>query len=287
MHAPGFAIPGEVRMYVQYDRHSGLTLFSCKVSFFLSTERGMFIAYGTKIDSVLDLPHIPSNSDRPTLTVTVHEGRLFDNLEEDRAVTYASQKRNIIVTWYRAEENKVRFLVEGVAGFDLDFGNNAVFYFLFHRDSGNLLRYWTLQHVLPLFLSGKGIYNFLHACSIEIDQKAIVFVGTSHSGKSTLADYFLRRGHALISDDHLGLFQEKSVYQATPSFPYARPFRDFENLGDYVSHFALSPKELGAIFTLSPSPADSEPEILRLPLKDALLTLLHHRSGVFLWVKES
>ena len=47
----------------------------------------------------------------------------------------------------------------------------------------------------------------LHSNTIVIDGKAIALSGRSGAGKSTLAAMLMKRGHRLISDDVLPLFE--------------------------------------------------------------------------------
>ena len=72
-----------------------------------------------------------------------------------------------------------------------------------------------LNNVLPMALSRQGRL-VLHASAVEADGGALVFVGVSGRGKSTLAAAFARAGHALLVDDGLVLEPEGGRFLALP-----------------------------------------------------------------------
>jgi hypothetical protein len=73
-----------------------------------------------------------------------------------------------------------------------------------------------LNQVLPLALSKMGNLVF-HASAVELDGRAIAFVGESGRGKSTLAISLALEGYAYITDDGLVLRVEEASYMAYPS----------------------------------------------------------------------
>jgi hypothetical protein len=80
---------------------------------------------------------------------------------------------------------------------------------------GRTVRYWPHVDVdpdlLPIYLTGTVLavvlmlrgHPVLHASAVEVDGKAVAFVGASGMGKSTLATAFCGQGAALITDDVL------------------------------------------------------------------------------------
>lgn len=62
------------------------------------------------------------------------------------------------------------------------------------------VRLFLLGSVFGILCNQRGVLP-LHACSAEIDGKAVSFAGASGAGKSTLAAAFHRRGFRLLSDD--------------------------------------------------------------------------------------
>lgn len=87
--------------------------------------------------------------------------------------------------------------------------------------STNTIRYILLNHVIPLYLSSLGEF-VLHCSAVCLRGKAIIFMGESTSGKSTLASLFCREGHDLITDDFLVVKSNGRNLYAIPSYPALR-----------------------------------------------------------------
>lgn len=81
------------------------------------------------------------------------------------------------------------------------------------------------HQVLPLALSRLGKLVF-HASAVEVDGGAVVFVGGSGRGKSTLAASFATSGHRFLTDDGLVVEERGEGYQALPSQPSIRLWDD-------------------------------------------------------------
>ena len=99
---------------------------------------------------------------------------------------------------------------------------------------------------------------------MEIDEKAVFLSAASFGGKSTLTDYFIRRGHVLFSDDRVGTYEEEGKIMVVASYPYHRPYRKMEDLGYAVEHFASEPKPLQGVYELVRSEADAPVVIIEL-----------------------
>ncbi len=113
-----------------------------------------------------------------------------------------------------------------------------------------LLEYWTLHILLPIFLTIEEHGYFLHAGAVEIDSVPILFVAESFGGKSTMTDFFMNQGHAMVSDDKVGVLEKHGEFLAVPSHPHHRPYRKMEDLGYFVENMSTSPKPIGAIYVL-------------------------------------
>jgi len=125
------------------------------------------------------------------------------------------------------------------------------------RFTPELLRFWLYHTFLPLHWQMQRRYQILHAGAVEIADRAAIFIGPSHAGKSTLTDYCVQRGRTLMADDTLAIehFQDER-YQAVAAWPYRRPYRQVETLGEYTPRFVTQPLQIGAIFRLRPVSAD-------------------------------
>ena len=82
-----------------------------------------------------------------------------------------------------------------------------------------------LNQVLPLVLGKQGKLVF-HASAIETGSGALVFMGVSGRGKSTLAASFATHGFRFLTDDGLLLEEENGRYQVQPSHPSIRLWQD-------------------------------------------------------------
>jgi hypothetical protein len=90
----------------------------------------------------------------------------------------------------------------------------------------------TVQHlyfnqVLPLALSRAGTLVF-HASAVELGSGALVFMGESGRGKSTLAACFCTSGHRFLTDDGLAVEEAEGGYRVLPSQPSIRLWEDSE-----------------------------------------------------------
>jgi len=117
----------------------------------------------------------------------------------------------------------------------------------------DLLEYWSLHIVLPLFFTLEEKYDFLHSGGVDVNGKAILFIADSGGGKSTMTDYFIQQGHDLISDDKIGTYLEQDIICAVASHPHHRPYRKSEDLGFFINNVMKQPKPIYAIYELIPS----------------------------------
>ena len=125
-----------------------------------------------------------------------------------------------------------------------------------------LLRFWVLHTFFPIVLEIEKKYRVLHVGAVEVEGGPILFSAASFGGKSTLTDFFLKKGHALYSDDTLAVRKENDRYIAYPSFPYHRPYRQVETLGKRVENFFRKPMPIKAIYELERVGADFPVEII-------------------------
>jgi len=82
-----------------------------------------------------------------------------------------------------------------------------------------------LNQVLPLAQSKHGKLVF-HASAVEIDGKAVAFIGESGKGKSTLAASFATNGFRFLTDDGLVVELVDGESRVMPSHPSIRLWED-------------------------------------------------------------
>ena len=96
--------------------------------------------------------------------------------------------------------------VEGVVSFSWTCGEPVIDYCLQGNGSRELLVFWFVHIFLPLHLTLERGYDFIHSAAVEIQGQPALFIAPSTGGKSTLGDYFLKQGHAMLSDDKVATF---------------------------------------------------------------------------------
>ena len=146
--------------------------------------------------------------------------------------------------------------VRDVVSFHWVGGRTLIEYELHSEGTQALLVFWFVHIFLPLQLTLERGYDFIHSAAVEVHGKPLLFIAPSTGGKSTLGDYFLKQGHAMLSDDKVATFLHQGEFWAVPSHPHHRPFRQFEVLGNPVSRFASGPGPIHAFYVLEAGSPD-------------------------------
>lgn len=218
-----------------------------------------FVVYGVKVyspvklpvlissegyfDQVLSLEIKDSNDSEvffeyytPVVEIHGQETQLFSNIS-------LSSSRLL-------DERCWRIHIKGL--FSFSWGNNSNTLTLKYENRLYLdkLSFWLLHTIIPIYLMLKQSSVLLHASVVEVDNRALSFVAPSFGGKSTLADFFVKQNHPLLSDDKVRLDFTGENYTVFSSYPYRRPYREFEKLGDHSEYFSNKPLPLGNIYVL-------------------------------------
>ncbi len=91
--------------------------------------------------------------------------------------------------------------------------------------SSETIRHLLLDQVIPLTLSERGKL-VLHASAVVTTKGAIVFLGETGQGKSTLTASFAQRGFSVLTDDCLLLEEHNGQIFGIPSYPGLRLWPD-------------------------------------------------------------
>ncbi len=91
--------------------------------------------------------------------------------------------------------------------------------------SASTVEMYLLSFVISIWLEMRGIRTF-HASSVLIENEAVVFLGNSGAGKSSLAGKFVGSGCPLVTDDILAIDKIDDDFLAYPSFPILRHWPD-------------------------------------------------------------
>ncbi len=222
------------------------------------------IAYNYQIKFIPKLKNSKHISDTSSNVITIIESNYpgWHKLLKSKMIFTNNQGRDLALYTDRLFARTVTgqqwaFDVEGVVTFFWCSGQLTIDYVPAQNFTPELLEYWTLHIVLPIFLTIEEYFYFLHAGAVEIDDASVLFVAESFGGKSTMTDFFIKQGHALVSDDKVAILQEDGKFLAVPSHPHHRPYREMEDLGLFVTNMAESPKPISAIYTLNRAADDA------------------------------
>jgi hypothetical protein len=106
------------------------------------------------------------------------------------------------------------------------------------------IRALILSQGMGILLQQRG-YLVLHANSVKMNDGAVIFIGSSGNGKSTLTFALNSKGYPLVTDDILAVKFDDNDYKAFPSFPRIKLWQDI------TKHFVDDPDSLYVIHSES------------------------------------
>jgi hypothetical protein len=157
------------------------------------------------------------------------------------------------------------------------------------------IRLFVLGPVLAVLLRQRG-HLLLHASAVAVADEAVLFLGRTGWGKSTMAAVLHARGYGLATDDVAVLQVGEGHPMLLPGFPQLKLWPEalvslgddpeklpqcnplFEKRARPVDHdnFSLIPLPVKRIYVLDKG---DMPEILPLGHREALAELVHHTYG--------
>lgn len=146
---------------------------------------------GWRVASAIDLPELPLWPDEPgEPDVSIVLGD----------VPAAIPDATLSTPFVQADgAGLARNSIPGIADYLIEHGRRITVAPKMDPDAPDV-RLFLLGSVFGILCNQRGVLP-LHACSVEVEGKAISFAGASGAGKSTLAAAFHRRGFRLLSDD--------------------------------------------------------------------------------------
>src|SRR5262245_54542872 len=163
-----------------------------------------YIAYGLWISSAFPIPEFPIGSGLIQLTIRIdtNSGPLPE-FENDPHYDIGP------------EETVLAF--KHVAIFRVREGREIVVTPAPNEDWA-LIRLFLVGKVMGTVLYQRGLF-VLHGSSVEVDGRAVVFIGPSCVGKSSIAATLYEAGHRVLADDVTALDLSPQAPIATPGFP--------------------------------------------------------------------
>ena len=239
--------------------------------------------YGTRILSDISLPLLPGSEGESLWTLELRRDPPAELVDAIRCgfPLYRAHGRRVFFYSDRSFDESVPgqaycYEISNVLRFYWRGGEGRIYYRFLNEGTPLLLTFWLAHLVLPLYLTLERRYHLFHAGAVEIEGRPVLFLAPSTGGKSTMTDCFLRRGHALISDDKVATFRENGRITVVPAHPYHRPWRSFEELGQRAERFVTRPRPLHALYLLERAAPDAPVTFEEIRGMEKLRVILPH-----------
>lgn len=242
------------------------------------------IAYGVGIESNMLFDALPQST-QCGRTIAIHI-RQVSAIKQDASPSLGSARagsRELHIVYH---EDHISIQIESIFRFEFWVSSERILCDVLEGTPEDLIRYWCLQQIIPLFLFFSGSTDFLHGMAVgsysrtdDADPFApsscMGFIGQSYAGKSTLLNYFLSRGHVLVTDDYLAM-SRLDYTQVSPAIPFYRPYRALEDLGLLAERYSPNPTKLKQIYLIQPVSSNADVRVDWLMGAEALTSLLPH-----------
>jgi hypothetical protein len=207
----------------------------------------LYGVFGLRLQSEIALPELFAAPDAGEADVVIRFGRV----EGEHALT----------------PEAIRLVIPKVASYLITGGREIVIDPVPGCSERNI-RLFLLGSALGGILHQRGLLP-LHANAIEIDGRAVAFMGHSGAGKSTMAAWFLDRGSRVLADDVCVVTMDESGRPfAHRGIPRLRLWREaIEVSGRAVEDYELSFDDMDKYNVPTPRPDDAGP----LPLDHVYL----------------
>lgn len=264
-----------------------------------------YFVFGLRLYSNVPLPGVtPSNSPKESPEIRAYLGMRPHPAEEDgrgqEELIYTNadsgQPHNMgLCIWRVVEKGLLRIAYPDGTQFWLDDRRETLWATWPETLSLEETCTYLFGPILGFLLRLRGT-TCLHASAVNIEGRAVAFVGAAGTGKSTTAAAFARRGFSVLSDDivplmerddlflvlpaysHLCLWPDsvKMLYGSADALPRVNPNWEKRRLvlGERDTRFENHALPLGAIYILGNRRAISAPRVEQLCLRPALLSLV-------------
>jgi hypothetical protein len=191
--------------------------------FWPSAEAGFrwYAVYGIRLRSRLELsfPPCAAGADYDVEVLTAPPDFFHDAAHSPRLKPTPSG-------WYKyaeLDDGQSYLRWDGLFEFLVDSAGRRIWCGWLGAASLESLQVYLLGHALSFALIRQG-YEPLHATAVVVEGRAVAFLGSSGSGKSSLAAAFLADGHRLLTDDLLLIRCMGAVCDAQPGPPRIKLF---------------------------------------------------------------
>ena len=200
---------------------------------------GKYAVFGLVIDSEIALPELLPAPESAPADVVIRFGAAGDE--------------------YSISPDEVNLVVPKVAAYRVQGGREIA---IAPREgaSERNIRLFLLGSAFGAIIHQRGLLP-LHANAIDIGGRAVAFMGHSGAGKSTMAAWFLDRGHRILADDVCVVVPDAAgVPLAYPGIPRLRLWREaLERTGRNADDLELAFDDTDKFNLPTPTPSQSGP----------------------------
>ncbi len=221
-----------------------------------------YIAFGLHIASEIACPELLAGDASP-LDITIRRGSVPRELEKPQV-----REAN-----YQIADGQFLLDIENVARYLVCEGEEITIEPYAHAADGSV-RLFLLGSAFGALLYQRGSWP-LHGSAIADERGAVLFVGASGNGKSTLAGIFQQRGFQVLADDVCAIaVNDAGEAQLWPAYPRLKLLADavaalggdLDELGDRrntfdkyelpLERFSADPVRVRAVYALHAAPQD-------------------------------
>jgi hypothetical protein len=171
-----------------------------------------YLAFGLSIHSELELPELPVGDGKLDLAIR------FGDVPENLPNPAAKGAR------FQATSSHLILRVDGHGRYLAKNGREVIIA-LDPAADPDAIRLFLLSSVMGAILHQRGILA-LHASAVEIHGCAVIFMGHSGAGKSTIAAALAKRGHRILSDEIAAVTVRDGKHHVLPGWPQLNIWTD-------------------------------------------------------------
>lgn len=177
-------------------------------------KNGLFTAFGFIIESQIDLPELFSVETETQIQVKISLGQVPSTLSD------ATMKS----PWYEVSQNAYLLRVEGIADYYVQNGETITIA-PDEKASQADIRAFLLTSVMAQLLHQRGAF-VLHGSVALIHDKAVLFLGPTIAGKTSLALELYKNGYTLLSDEICAIIIKYGKAMILPGIPRLTVWKD-------------------------------------------------------------
>lgn len=202
----------------------------------------MVTAFGIIIESQIELPELFTTAADMAPQVKISLGHVPKKL--DNAITGNP--------WYEIANGKFLLRVEGIADYYVTDGN-AITIEPNEKATQEDIRVFLLNSVMAQLLHQRGLF-LLHGSGAIIKNKAVLFLGSSSTGKTSITLDLYQRGYPLTGDELCAVTIENRKPKLLPGIPQLNVWEDtlvksgemtseYQTIRNGINKYAVSVKE--------------------------------------------